>query len=431
MNNTQINMPSHDDSSVVRFGLGIIFTVFVLLGGWMAFAPLASSSVAVGKVSADAGKKTIQHLEGGIIDAIYVKDGDIVHKDQVLIKLKDVQIKAQLNILNAQYQDTITLYSRLKAQRDKLKIIEFPAEVTDEDAIKNQKNIFISTNKSIEDETAITNNRIVQLQSQIDGTASLIASKENRLQSNSEEILEWEDLYKQRLVDKQKIRDLKRENNIIEGDLANAKSEIAKLQEQISEVKTQKLLREKEFKNDTLQKIVEAETHLSDLKSKIIANEDVLSRTTITSPIDGTIVGLSLHTVGGVVSPGKPILEIIPADSKLLVIAQVNTTDIDKVKVGLLAEVKFSAFNLRQVLIIEGRVIHVSADSFVDEVSHAPYYEAKIEVTKEGMERLKENGFVLVAGMPAEVMIQIGDRTALSYLVKPFREMLGRGFNEE
>ncbi len=176
---------------------------------------------------------------------------------------------------------------------------------------------------------------------------------------------------------------------------------------------------------------MEAETHLSDLKSKIIANEDVLSRTTITSPIDGTIVGLSLHTVGGVVSPGKPILEIIPADSKLLVIAQVNTTDIDKVKVGLLAEVKFSAFNLRQVLIIEGRVIHVSADSFVDEVSHAPYYEAKIEVTKEGMERLKENGFVLVAGMPAEVMIQIGDRTALSYLVKPFREMLGRGFNEE
>ncbi len=121
MNNTQINMPSHDDSSVVRFGLGIIFTVFVLLGGWMAFAPLASSSVAVGKVSADAGKKTIQHLEGGIIDAIYVKDGDIVHKDQVLIKLKDVQIKAQLNILNAQYQDTIALYSRLKAQRDKFK----------------------------------------------------------------------------------------------------------------------------------------------------------------------------------------------------------------------------------------------------------------------------------------------------------------------
>lgn len=263
MNNTQINMPSHDDSSVVRFGLGIIFTVFVLLGGWMAFAPLASSSVAVGKVSADAGKKTIQHLEGGIIDAIYVKDGDIVHKDQVLIKLKDVQIKAQLNILNAQYQDTIALYSRLKAQRDKLKIIEFPAEVTDEDAIKNQKNIFISTNKSIEDETAITNNRIVQLQSQIDGTASLIASKENRLQSNSEEILEWEDLYKQRLVDKQKIRDLKRENNIIEGDLANAKSEIAKLQEQISEVKTQKLLREKEFKNDTLQKIVEAALYIS------------------------------------------------------------------------------------------------------------------------------------------------------------------------
>jgi epimerase transport system membrane fusion protein len=271
----------------------------------------------------------------------------------------------------------------------------------------------------------------VQLQSQIDGTTSLIASKQNRLESIKEEILEWEDLFKQRLVDKQKIRDLKRESNMIEGDLANAKSEIAKLKEQISEVGTQKLLREKEFKNDTLQKYVEAEMHVSDLKSKIIASEDILQRTTITSPIDGTVVGLSLHTVGGVLSPGKPILEIIPEDAKLLVIAQVKTTDVDKVMIGLIAEIKFSAFNLKNVLAIEGKVVHVSADIFMDEATHTPYYEAKIEVTQEGKKILEENKFVLVSGMPAEVMINIGDRTALDYLVKPFQEMLGRSLNEE
>lgn len=431
MDNKQIKMPSHDDSSIIAFGLGLIFVVFILIGGWMAFAPLASSSVASGKVSADFGKKTIQHLEGGIVEAIYVKDGDSVKKDQVLIKLSDVQIKAQLDILRAQYQDAIALFSRLKAQRDGSANIEFPQELTDENVIKNQKNIFISTNKSIEDETAITNNRIVQLQSQIDGLSSLVKSKQNRLKSISEEILEWEDLYKQRLVDKLKIRELQREQNMVDGDLANTKSEIAKLKEQINEVKTQKLLREKEFKNETLQKFVEAETRISDLKSKIIANEDVLSRTTITSPIDGTILGLNLYTVGGVISPGKPLLEVIPQDAKLLVIAKVQTTDIDKVRIGLLADIMFPAFNIKQAHPIEGKVIHVSADVFMDEASKMPYYEAKIEVTKDGMQLLKEYDFVLVSGMPADVMIKIGDRTALSYLVKPFTDMLDRSFNEE
>ena len=218
---------------------------------------------------------------------------------------------------------------------------------------------------------------------------------------------------------------------MVEGDLANAKSETARLKEQINEVRTQKLLKEKQFQNDTLQKYVETETRISDLKSKIIANEDTLSRSSIVSPIDGIIVGLSSHTVGGVISPSKPILEIIPEDAKLLVIAQVKTTDIDKVSVGLKAEIKFSAFNLRQVLATEGKVIHVSADIFTDDATHTPYYEAKIEVTKEGQKILEDHGFVLVSGMPAEVMINIGNRTALDYMIKPFKEMLGRSFNEE
>jgi len=167
------------------------------------------------------------------------------------------------------------------------------------------------------------------------------------------------------------------------------------------------------------------------LTSKIIANQDTLDRTNIVAPIDGTVVGLSLHTVGGIINPSNPVLEIIPHNTKLLVIAQVQTTDIDKVKNGLLADIMFSAFNLKQVHVIQGEVIHVSADSFIDEVSGMPYYEAKIEVNKKGIETLKENNFVLVSGMPAQVMINLGDRTALSYLVKPFTEMLGRGFNEE
>ena len=429
--NKQIKMPSYDDSGVIGFGLGVIFLVFVLMGGWMAFAPLASSSVAMGKVSADAEKKTIQHLEGGKVTAIYVKDGDKVKKGQILLKLRDVQIKAQLDILNTQYQDAIALLARLKAQRDGKESIDFPVDLVDENAIKDQQNIFLTTLKTIRDEKIITQNRIVQLQNQIEGLNSLISSKQKRLKSLLEEKLEQEDLFSQRLVDKQRIRELKREISSIEGDLANTRSEIAKLNEQISETKTQQLLREKEFKKDTLQKYVEAKSLVSDLKSKIIANQDVLERTKIVSPIDGTVVGFSLYTVGGIINPGSTILEIVPNNSKLLVIAQVQTTDIDKVKVGLVADIMFSAFNLKQVHVIQGKVIHVSADSFIDEVTGMPYYEAKIEVTKEGLKVLDENNFTLVSGMPAQVMIKLGDRTALSYLVKPFTNMLVRSFNEE
>lgn len=431
MENKKVTMPSYDDSGIIKFGLTVVLVVFGFIGGWMAYAPLASSAVAVGKVSADLDKKTIQHLEGGKIDAIYVKDGDRVKKGQILLKLSEVQIVAQLNILNSQYQDALALFARLKAQRDNNEKINFLPESIDEQVIQNQKNIFETTKRKIEDEEIITQNRITQLQNQIDGLNSLIRSKENRTASISEEILEWETLYKQRLVDKQRIRDLQRENNMIEGELASTRSDIAKINEQISELQNQQLLREKEFQKETLERYVEAKSVIADLKSKITATEDTLDRTNIISPSDGIVVGFEMHTEGGVISPAKPILEIVPQDSKLIVVAQVQTTDIDKVHVGLLADIRFSAFSLNQAHVVEGKVVHVSADSLVDQDGRTQYYLAKIEVTEDGVKSLQENKFILVAGMPAEVMIKTGERTTLSYLVKPFMDMLSRSFNEE
>jgi len=428
---TENSMPSHNTFYVISFGLLVIFSVFGLLGGWMYYAPLASSSVAIGKVSAGSAKKSVQHLEGGIVEAIHVKDGDVVKKGDVLVELEEIQIKERLNILEVQYQNMIALYARLKAQRDDKKSITFSTDSTDKTIMQDEKNIFITTKKSMQDEETINRQRIVQLRSQISGLKSLLGSKDRRIKSISVEIKEWKILFEQRLVDKLRIRELERENNMIEGDIANTRSEIARLQEQISEVKTQQLLRKKEFLKEVLNQMVAVKSQMSDVKSKIIATQDTLNRTTILSPADGTIIGLSIETIGGVVSPGKEIMGIVPETSKLIIIAQVNTTDIDKVKVGLLSDVMFSAFDMRQVNVIEGKVIHVSADSFINEVTGAPYYEAKIELTPKGIKQLKEYKFTLVAGMPAEVMIKIGDRTALSYLIKPFKDMIVRGFNEE
>lgn len=427
----EIKMPSTNDSKVIGFGLGVIFMLFAVFGGWAAFAPLAESSVAIGKISADLDKKTLQHLEGGVIESINVKDGDEVKAGDLLLKLKDIHIQSQLDIYKAQYDDALALYARLEAQRDDKQSVVYPQELQNQSIIKEQNNIFYETKKSIEDEKIISQNRVVQLQNQIEGLESLMAAKKSRLKSIKEEIVEWEELYKKKLVDKLKIRDLSREQNMIEGDISQTASEIAKLNEAINETKNQQLLREKEFTKETLEQLVKAKSALFDLKSKISSVEDMLQRTNIVAPIDGTVVGLSLHTVGGVVAPGRDILQIVPQSSKLIVVAQVQTPDIDKVKTGLMADIRFSAFNVQKAHVVEGKVIHVSADSFVDEKSGMPYYEAKIEVTKNGETQLKDYGFELVSGMPAEVMIKTSQRTILSYLVKPLTDMMARSFNEE
>lgn len=428
---TKVRVPSGDTKGVIGFGLFVVLVVFGILGGWMYLAPLATSSVALGKVSAGADKKVVQHLEGGIVQAIYVKDGDTVQEGDTLLKLQDIQVTETLNMMEAQYQEATALLARLTAQQNNAKHISFLSDTTNQNAIKTQEHIFSTTMKLIRDEKVITQQRIVQLKNQIKGTRALLNSKSNRLVSLKSEIKEWQVLFEQQLVDKVRIRELEREINMIKGEMANARSEVSKVQEQISELQTQQLLREKEFKNETLNQLVQVKSQVSDLKSKIIATKDTLHRTEVKSPVSGVVVGLGIHTIGAVIGPGSEILHIVPEDSKLIVLAQVNTTDIDKVKIGLLADIMFSAFNIQQINVIEGKVVHISADSFIDEMTGAPYYEAQIEVTAEGVEELNKHGFTLVAGMPADVMIKTGNRTALSYLIKPFMDMLTKGFNEE
>ena len=330
-NKQEVERPSHDDSLVIGFGFTILFIVFVVIGGWMAYAPLAATSVAMGKVTPSSAKVIIQHLEGGIIDSILVKDGEEVSKNQPLIKLQNIQIKAQ----------------------------------------------------------------IAQVKNQIDGLNSLLDSKKSRIVSLEEEIGEWEKLFREKLVDKQRIRELKKQKVEVEGDIANTISQIAKAKEQN------------------------------------IILEDRFKRTIITAPQDGIVMGLDIHTTGEVVGPGQKIFEIVPKSSKLIIMAQIVPTDIDKVQIGLLSDTSFPAFDMRRVPPIEGKVIYLSADSVDDKQTRTSYYEAKIEITKNGIDVLKEHNLTLLTGMPATVMIHIGERTVLDYLIKPFKDMVRRSFNEE
>ena len=423
-------MPSDNTAPAIIFGLMVVTIIFGFIGGWMYYAPLASTSVASGQVVAGGAKQTVQHLDGGSVKAIHIKDGDVVKKGEILIELDDVQIKENLNILKSQYQDALAIYARLKAQRDNKSSIHFPKGIK-KSIIRDQINIFNMSKKSLRDEDIITKKRILQTKKQIASLKAIIDSNKRRLRAIANEKQEQEVLFAQQLIDKLKIQELEKEENRIEGDIASKIADIARLREQINELDTQRLLRKKKFKEEVLDKLVKTKSQIEDLKSKIIATKDKLKRTKIKAPLSGTIVGLKVHTIGGVIRRGEDILEIVPKNSKLLIVAKVKTTDIDKVKVGLLAQVMFPAFNMKKIHFIEGKVINVSADSFVDKATHRAYYEAKIEVTKEGLDELNKNKYTLVAGMPATVMIQLGTRTTLEYLIKPFKNILIRGFNEE
>lgn len=430
-------IPDTNEAAFIRYGFLVIILVFGVLGTWMSYAPLDSASVASGKVVVEGNKKSIQHLEGGIVEAIYVKDGNSVKKGELLLKMDEIHAKAQLGTVLSQYYEALALECRLKAERDSLKKILFDKEILDfGNGLKNklidgQTRLFTSRKEALKSEKEIMLQRITQLQKQIEGNRSLINSKESRLKSYREEIQEWKILYEEQLTDKLKLRELQRDSETIVGDIASSEAEIARLHVEINETKSQILLREQEFKNEVGSELRSTQSSLADMRARLYSLKDTLKRTEIIAPVEGIVVGMDTHTIGGVISPGQIILEIVPGISEMIIIAQVPTTDIDKVTKGLKANVRFSAFNLQMAHVVEGEVVHISADSFVDEVTGMPYYEAEVKLTKEGHKQLKENKFFLIHGMPAEVMIKTGERTVLSYLLKPIRKMLAKAFRED
>ena len=423
-----------DERGTIRFGLLTILILVGVFGGWAAFAPLKGGAVAVGKVSVINDKKVVQHLEGGVVDEIYVKDGDKVKEGDVLLRIRNSRLQADLNASATEYLQNGVLEARLIAQRDNEKQINFSDELKKLDGFQKaseaQISIFNEQRKMLSDEKEILNQRISQLYKQIDGLNAIISSRKLRAASLDEEIKEWDRLYKEQLSDKIRLRDSKREKIAVDGEIASSAAEIARLNVQITETKSQIILRERTFKEDALKQLENVTKSINTLRSRYIALNDQLARTEIRAPISGTVVGMTVHTISGVVRPGEVIMNIVPDTSEYIVDAKMNLTDIDKVTIGLLADVRFSAFELQQAHVVEGEVIYISADSLQDNNGHQ-FYEIKVKLTENGVKELEQNKFFLLPGMPAEVMVQTTDRTVLSYILNPFTNMFKRAFNED
>jgi epimerase transport system membrane fusion protein len=280
-----------------------------------------------------------------------------------------------------------------------------------------------------EGEMSVLTQRLGQLNSKISGLSGQRTSKQELVSSYQEEAKDLRELLAEGFADKQRLRDVERNYTDNNGEISALSSEIASAQIQIGETKLEILQLEKKFQEEVTSKLSEVQSELYDVTQRMTATKDKVVRIDIKAPVSGRVMGLAVHTLGGVILPGHPILDIVPQKEELVVEAQVNPLDIDRVSVGLVAEVRFTAFKQALTPVIEGKVINLSADRLIEEKSGTPYYLAQVELTPESYEKMKH--LELVPGMPVEVLIKTGERTLFEYLTKPISNAFARAFIED
>ena len=424
--NTSIKTP-------VRVGLTIFALVFGVFGGWAALAPIDGAAFAPGEVKVESQNKSVQHLEGGIIDEILVGNGDLVEPGQPLIGLDRTQPQAQLDIARTQYAANLVREARLIAQRVGADSIAWPADLDRSEAaireeINAQTSIFETRKAALEGNIEVLQQRIGQLESRVVGMQAMRKSRLVLAESYAAELEDTRALLEQGFSDRIRYRELERNYANFSGEAGELAANIASTEMQVGETRLQISQVEKDFQNEVAAELAETRTNLNDLAERIVALEDVVARTVIRAPDGGYVTGMQIHTLGGVISPGMVIVDIVPQDDELIIEAQVSPNDIDRVALNQQANIRFSAFGNTAPTIF-GEVSNLSADSFQDQNTGLSYYIAEIKVTPEGMGDLGD--LVLMPGMPAEVFISTGARTFLQYLFKPFSNAVARSFRED
>ncbi len=424
-----------DERPIRNIGLIVLGITFGILGTWGYLAPLDSAALAPGSVTVKSHSKTVQHLDGGIVKELLAKDGDIVKEGDILLRLDSTEVKAQLEILRGQLITLSAQLARLIAERDLKPSITFPGTLEDlsdpriVEARQGETQVFQARKSSYDGEISVLKQRINQLSSKIEGLKGQRASKQELMASYVDEVADLKAMLAQGFADKQRLRDIERNHALVTGDIASLTSDIASSEMQIGETKLQILQLQKKFQEEVAGKLSEVQAQLFDVSQRVTAMSDKVTRTDIKAPASGRVLGLSVHNIGGVITPGKPILDIVPQKEELIINAQVSPIDIDKVRNGLIAEVRFSAFKQALTPKVMGKVINLSADRLTDERTGNTYYQAQIELTPESYAKLR--GLELVPGMPAEVFINTGERTVFEYLMQPITNSFARAFIED
>ncbi len=432
-----IDLPKHPGTEKTsRVGL-IVLVVFVGgFLGWATFVPLESGAVASGKIVVDTNRKTVQHLEGGIVNAIFVKDGSKVKAGDKLIQLDQTQTEANLKLLKEQTNLLLARKAALEATRDKLDHVVFPQRLIEQEndpevklEMKNEVDLFESRKNTLADGIDTIRVKIDQIKNEIVSLQAQVKSNGDQLALVNEELKSWEALEKTNYIDKPKVLSLKRDATKLEGDKNEQLALIARAEQRISEAQLEitNLIDTKE--NEVLKQLEETQFNLVTNLEKETAAQDVLTRSTITAPQEGTVLNLKVHTIGGVIAPREPLMDIVPEQDKLVIEAKINPLNINVVRPGLLARVRLSAYKQRTTPALDGVVEWVSADIEQEERSNEMYYLARISVDASQLKLLPD--VTLYPGMPVQVLIIVDKRTPLEYFLKPITDSFNRAFREQ
>lgn len=408
--------------------IGWLVVVVGVLGAllWAATAPLDKGVPMVGTVIKEGNRKTVQHQNGGTIEDILVKDGDVVKSGQVLVRMNKVAVSSQAETTRAQYFTARMMEARLLAERDGKSAMQFPPALAkfknDPRAIAGfevQNQLFATRRMSLQSELAAVDENIAGLKSQVKGLEESRESKKIQQGILKEQLDGMRDLAKEGYIARNRLLDLERTYAQIGGSISEDIGNIGRTQRQIMELTLRRLQRTQDVQKEVRSQMADAQREAEALESRINGMDYEVANAEVKAPVDGTVVGLAIYTRGGVVGPGARMMDIVPSGDGFVVEGQLPVNLIDRVHHGLPVELVFSAFNTNRTPHIPGVLTQVSADRTVEERTGQPYYKVRATVSPEGMKLIAAKHLDIQPGMPVEVFVKTGERTMLSYLLKP------------
>lgn len=451
------------------FSLVVGLLVVVGIGGWATLTEISGAVVSSGTVVVESNTKLVQHREGGIVSEIRVKTGDTVEAGDLLIRLDDTVTRANLAVITKQLTELTAQELRLEAERDDLAKIEWPSEQpvpaaaardaspTDdaaasglrledsesapasgskptreakawEDIKRGQQLLLEARRNSKEGRKNQLEEQIRQFNKQTEGLEAQVEAKDSEIELIDEELEDLGGLLNKQLVSKSRVTGLRREKARLSGEYGDLIAQIARTKEAISERRIQILQIEESYRAEVLEQLQEVRSRVAQLEEQKIAAEDELTRVDILAPRNGYVHQLSVHTIGGVIAPGETVMQIVPREDQLIVEAQVRPVDIDQMSPGQQARVRFPSFDQRTTPELNAELLTVSADLTEDERTGNSYYVARLVIDDDELGKLGDKA--LVPGMPVETFMQTGDRTVLSYLVKPVTDQIAHALRE-
>lgn len=431
--------PANSRRSLARHMTAVLVlstALVVGIGGWAATTELSSAIVAGGTVVVENNVKKIQHLTGGIVGELLVKEGDRVEAGQVLIRLDGTTVRANLSIVQNTLAQLYARRARLLAEQTDAKAFQIPEDLeklTTGNAAQvledGERKLFVSRVNALDGMKSQLASRKEQLADETEGLTVQLGAIDDALKLIAEELSGLEKLYKDGLVSMQRVTTLKRERAQLEGDRGARLAARAQAAGKSSEIDLQILQLGEDRRTEIAKDLTDVEAKISEYEDRQVAALDQLKRLDIRSPLAGRVYQLAVHTVNGVINPGEVLMLVVPEADNLTVEAKVAPHDIDQIRVGQPTELVFSAFNQRTTPVIDGEVVTIAPDLVTDQRTGVSYYPLRVRPKPESLKKLK--GLTLYPGMPAEVFMKIADRTVISYLAKPLTEQMRRTFRED